>query len=77
MVLYERGTGRFFAAHYKEEIGMDGLVSLGLRTCDTCWPTDTAFAEVGFDLSMNAPNQSSEPTPALGTSPAGQEPRLP
>jgi hypothetical protein len=32
------------------------------------------FPERKFE---GAPNQSSEPTPASGTSPAGQEPRLP
>jgi hypothetical protein len=30
-----------------------------------------------FSRAKNMPNQSSEPTLASGTSPAGQEPRLP
>ena len=72
MVLYERGPCGLPSARYKEEIGMDRLVSLGSRTCDTRWLTDIVFAEDGVDISMNTPNLS-DPTFASGTSPAGQE----
>ena len=41
-------------------------------------PRSLAFADHGkFVFKVKMPNQSSEPTSASGTSPAGQEPRLP
>jgi hypothetical protein len=45
------------------------------RFCPWC---GTKLPEHSFEEKPDKwPNQSSEPTPASGTSPAGQEPRLP
>jgi hypothetical protein len=38
---------------------------------------DDYTKKVSIEVPQTMPNQSSEPTPASGTSPAGQEPRLP